>query len=177
VRVRRVEERLQLLAIEIVDERLVGLLNRDRMDPTRLVETRGEPIFQEPEEGVDGCQPRVARPRRVAALTFDVHQERQDQRRIQLLDLDLAWFDVQPVRREADQKLEAVGVGFASVLAGFPLARQMLAQECGEMRSQRGHAAAPQCNASPAAAICPIKIGVACRYQYRRSMQHRRDAW
>ena len=135
------------------------------MDPARLVKARRQPILQEAEERVDGGQPGVAGPGRVAAFALDVPQEGQDQWRVELLDLELARFDLELARREADQELEAVGVGFAGVGACLALMRQMLAQEGGEMRSERGHDACPRCNASPASAICAIRIGVACRYQ------------
>ena len=88
-RVRRVEQSLQLVTGEIADERLIGLLHRDRMDPTRLVEAGRHPVFQEAEERVDRSEPGIAGSRRVAALLLQMLQECQDQRRIEPLDLDL----------------------------------------------------------------------------------------
>src|SRR5690348_7325014 len=118
------------------------------------------------EERVDGRQPSVAGPGRVVAFALDVLEERQHPRRVELFDLEFARFDVQPARREADQELEAVGVRRAGVRTRHPLVREMFTQEGGKMRSERGHEVYPRCSASPASAICPIKIGVACRYQY-----------
>jgi hypothetical protein len=51
------------------------------------------------------------------------------------------------------------------VRARLPLVWEMFAQERGEMRSECSHEFCPRCSASPASAICLIKIGVACRYQ------------
>src|SRR5712691_8311775 len=164
-RVWRIEQRLHLLTRQIANQCLVGLLHRNRMDAARLVEARRQPILQESEEGVDGRQAGVAGPSRVVAFALDVLQEGQQQWCIELFDLELTGFDVQPARCEADHELEAVSVCRAGVRARLPLMREMFAEEGGKMRSERGHDVCPRCSASPASAICPIKIGVACRYQ------------
>jgi hypothetical protein len=59
------------------------------MDATRLVEAGRHPVLQEAEEGVDRCEPGIARPYRVAALLLQMLQEGQDQRGVKPLDLDL----------------------------------------------------------------------------------------
>ena len=66
---------------------------------------------------------------------------------------------------EADQQLEAVGIGIAGVRAGPALGRQMLAQEGSEMGRESCHGALPRCTVSLTAAIWAIRMGVACKYQ------------
>jgi hypothetical protein len=75
------------------------------VDPARLVEAAGQPVLQEVEERVDGGQAGVAGAGRVAALALEVLEEGQDQRRIQLLELEPARLDREPARREPDQEL------------------------------------------------------------------------
>src|SRR4051794_33761321 len=155
-RVWGVEQGLHLFMRQIADQRLVGLLHRNRMDAPRLVKARRQPILQEAEERVDARQSDVAGPGRVVTFDLDVLQEGQYQWRVDLFDVQLARFDFELARREADQELEAVSVRCAGVRACLALMREMLAQERGEMGSERGHDARPRCNASPASAICPI---------------------
>jgi hypothetical protein len=70
-------------------------------------------------------------------------EESEDERRVELLNLEPTWSDAKPVRREAAQDAEAVSIGFAGVRARSSLLRQMLAKEGCEVRSDRGHAAPP----------------------------------
>ena len=76
-RVWRIEQGLHLFARQIADQRLVGLLHRNRMDAPRLVEARRQPILQEAEERVDGRQPGIAGPGRVVTFALDVLEEGQ----------------------------------------------------------------------------------------------------
>ena len=131
------------------------------MNTARLIETRGQPVFQETEEGVDGGEPGVARPSRVPAVGLDVFEEGKDKRSVELFDLESIRFDPEPVRGEAYQNAKAVSVGFAGVRACPSLPRQMLAEERTKVRSERGHAAPPWWHASPASAICCMRKGVA----------------
>jgi hypothetical protein len=71
-RVRRIEQSLQLVARELADKGLIGLLHRDRMDPPRLIEAGRRPVFQQAEEGVDCRDPGVACSRRVPAFALQV---------------------------------------------------------------------------------------------------------
>src|SRR5215470_16845785 len=106
--IRCVEQRLQLFTGEIADERLIGLLHRDRMDPTRLVETGRHSILEEAKERVDRREPGIARTARVPSLLLQMRQEGQDQRRVEPFDLDLRWLNLEPAGSEAEQELEAL---------------------------------------------------------------------
>src|SRR5665213_102510 len=56
-----IQQRLHLITREIVDDRLVGLLYRDRTDPACLVEAARQAILEETEESLDCDQSCVAR--------------------------------------------------------------------------------------------------------------------
>ena len=92
-------------------------------------------------------------------------QERQDERRIKPLDLNLRRFDFEPAGGEAEQQLEGLRIRLAGMLACSAFFGQMLAQEAAQVRGERGHGAPPIINASPASAIWPMSSGVACKYQ------------
>jgi hypothetical protein len=138
-----IEQSLQLLPLKVSDKRLISLLHRNGMNPTGLVKTGGQSILEEPEERVDGGEPRIARACRVPAVGFDMLEESEDERCIELLNLERTWSDTEPARREAEQDTEAVSIGFAGVRARSSLLRQILAKEGCEVWSDRGHAAAP----------------------------------
>ena len=80
---------------------------------------RGEPV-----EGVNRAEPRVAGPRTVAAFVFEVAEERADQRRVQVVDVQLEWLLTSLVVREAQQQPERVAVGGDSLRAGIALGDQ-----------------------------------------------------
>lgn len=124
-RVRRVEQSLHLVAVEMSDEGLIDLLHRDRPDPACLIQTGREPILEEAEEGFDGGKTDVAGARRVAASFLDVFQEGENERRIKLLNLDAGRGNPQSGSREAEEQLKAVGVSRAGVRARSPLVRQI----------------------------------------------------
>src|SRR5215469_48265 len=115
-RIRRIKQRLQLLPRKVSDKRLVSLLHRNGMNPAGLVKTGRQPILEETEECVDGGEPRIARASRVPAVA-DMLEESEDERRVELLNLEPTWSDAKPVRREAEQDAEAVSIGFAGVRA------------------------------------------------------------
>ena len=100
-RVRRIQESLQLIAREVTDERLIGLLHGNCMDSARLIEAGRQSVLQETEERVDRGEPDVTSSRRVGARSLKMLQERQDERRIKPLDLNLRRLTLS--RREAKQ--------------------------------------------------------------------------
>lgn len=92
-------------------------------------------------------------------------QEYQDQRRVEPFDLDLRWLELEPAGGKLEQQLEAPGMRLAGMLVRPAFFGQVLAQEAAQLGGERGHAAPPMSNASPASAIWPIRVGVACKYQ------------
>ena len=106
-----------------------------------LVEAGSEPVFQESEEGVDRGKPSVAGAGGVASFPFNVLEKCKHQRRGQLLHSELPRFDAEAACGKADEELEAVGIGIASVWACPPFIWQMLTQEDGEMGRERCHGA------------------------------------
>jgi hypothetical protein len=73
-----VEHRLQLLPQKIGDQPPIRFLERDRQDAADLLQGCRLPVFEEAEEGLYGCQPDIARLRRVLARILEMLQEGAD---------------------------------------------------------------------------------------------------
>ena len=82
----------------------------DRHDPSDRLEVLGVHERCVPVEGVDRCQPVVARPRAVAAVLFEVVEERADQRRVEVVDVQLTGLFADLFGREREQQPEGVTV-------------------------------------------------------------------
>jgi hypothetical protein len=65
--IRGIEQSLDLSPVEVVDQRLVGLLGRDRSDAERQIQAGRNPILDVAEEGPDRGEPAVAGPHAAAA--------------------------------------------------------------------------------------------------------------
>src|SRR3546814_11318628 len=76
--IRGIEESLDLRPVEIVDQRLVGLLGRDRSDAERLIQAGRNPILDIPEEGSDRGEPAIAGSQTAAAPVLDMIEEGHD---------------------------------------------------------------------------------------------------
>ena len=162
---RRVENRKHLVTLQVIDQRLIGLLLGDCVHAPGLVEARRQSVLEEPKERVDGREPGIACSGRVAAFGLDMLEERQEELHIELFDLERGWPDLEPIGGKAHQELEARRIRLTGVRTCPALFRQVLAQEAAQVGGERGHAAPPTSNASPALAIWAIRTGVACRYQ------------
>jgi hypothetical protein len=112
--------------------------------PQCLIEACRHAIFEEAEERPHGRKPRIARPGLVAAIALEMLEERQNERNIDLLNLDPRRSCRQPARGKRDEQLKAVGIGVTGMRARTLIARQMFAQERREMGSERGHATPPR---------------------------------
>jgi hypothetical protein len=156
---------LNLVPCEVIDQLRVRPLYRQRTDTQRLVEAGGRLVLKIAKECPDRSEPRVPGARGVATLFLDMIEERQHKPGIKILHGKIARPPFDPLCREADQQSEAVGVSGNGMRTGATFARQMLAQESGEVRSKSCHAAPPWNSRSLASAIECIRTGVACRYQ------------
>ena len=63
LRIRRVEQGLQLLTVEVIYEGLVGLLEGNRHNASYLFDGRWNPILDEMHECLQGGQAGISRPR------------------------------------------------------------------------------------------------------------------
>jgi hypothetical protein len=142
--IRGIEQSLDLGPVEIVDQRLVGLLGRDRSDAECLIEAGRNPILDVPEEGPDRGEPAIAGPHAAAAADLDMVEEGHDHVGAEILDLKIGRSALQPIGSELDEEDEAVGIGLHRVRADGAFARQMFTQVCREMGSERRHAASPR---------------------------------
>ena len=76
--IRSIEQCLDLGPIKIVDQRLVGLLGRNRSNAQGLVQTGWKPILDVPEEGSDRGESAIARAHATATSVLDMVQEGHD---------------------------------------------------------------------------------------------------
>jgi hypothetical protein len=86
-------------------------------------------VLKEVEEGFYCRQPYVTCLWRIPACVFEIFEECTDQFRIELLQRQRRRFCAKFGRREFEQKLEAVCVRIACVLAGAAVTREIITQE------------------------------------------------
>jgi hypothetical protein len=142
--IRGIEQSLDLCPVEVVDQRLVGLLGRDRSDAKGLIQAGRNTILDVAEEGPDRGEPAIAGPHTAAATVLDMVEEGHDHVGAEILDLEIGRPTLQPIGSELDQEDEAVGIGLHRVRTDSTFARQMFTQVDREMRSERRHAASPR---------------------------------
>ncbi len=94
-----------------------------------------------------------------------MRQERDDHRRIEILDRKPRRPGSQPFSGEVEQQLEAEGIGLAGLRAVASLIGHVIAQEAGDERSELRHVALSPTSISAAVAISAINSGVVSRYQ------------
>lgn len=83
----RIQDRLHFLDRQVADQPRVGFLWWDRQDAPNLVDRRGLTTFEEVHERLDGCQADVSGTWAIGARGFEMMQERDHQRRIDLLQV------------------------------------------------------------------------------------------
>jgi hypothetical protein len=154
-----VEQRLHLVAAEIVNQPRVGPFDRQCPDANRLLKAGRRPVLDVAEEAPDGREADVAGARAVAAVALQMVEEGADERHVEILDLKIGRLPLHPGGGEAQEQDEAVRVGCDRMRARAAFARG------GEMGRERRHSA-PPANACSAAAAMPFsRTGVASRYQ------------
>jgi hypothetical protein len=145
---------------------LIRFLERDRQDAANMVQGYRLPVFEEAEEGLDGRQSDVARHRRVFARILEILQEGADEASVELFQRQRRWPDLQSLRGEHEEQLEAQGIGVTRVPTDATLAGERLVEEHLDEGSNRRHDCLPsQMNSSPAAATSRMRSAVASRYQ------------
>ena len=113
----------------------------------------------------DRRQARVAGPDRVAALVLEVIQERADQRRLEIVDVEIAGRLVTVLGGECKQQADRVAVGGDRMRAGLSLGDQPIGEERLQRRREQAHLAPPSARSRRSAAS-PSSSGAACKYQY-----------
>jgi hypothetical protein len=106
----------------------------------------------EAEHRVDRRQPGVAGARAVAAISFEMVEEGRDQRRVEVLDLELAWLLARAALREREQQPEGVAVGGDRVRAGALLVDQPVGEERLKRGCERAHERPPEASSRRSAA-------------------------
>jgi len=116
------------------------------------------------EQGVDGGPPVVAGGGAVVAVAFEVVQERRDERRVELGDVQGGGRLAEAFGCEGQQEPEGELVGADGVRAGGALADQPVGEVGLQCGGERGHGRAPYRVCSRPAASS-ISSGDADRYQ------------
>jgi hypothetical protein len=126
--VRRGEQRFDLGGVEVVDGVSLVAFGRDREHPADRVQLLG--VFERCElvERVDRRQAVVAGPWAVAAVLFEVGEERADQRCVEVIDAQIARVLAGRGRGECEQQPERVAVGRDRLPAGVELRDQTLSE-------------------------------------------------
>ena len=121
-RVRRVEQSPCFRPVERADEWHFALLRREFTHLRGEVEISRAAELEEPEEGLDGREPGIACAHPVSPIPFEMFEEFEKSRYVEMTDLELAGPDGVFVRREHDQQLEAQGITFNGMPARAPVA-------------------------------------------------------
>ena len=129
--IRRLEQRIHFVPVEIFERGNIALLLRDRMHPCRQFEMIRVPELEETEEGFERGQTGVAGIDTVAPFGLEMVEEGEDGVDIEMADLERAGTDAVPVRGEDREQPEARGVAHDGVPAGSPVTGEILLQEGG----------------------------------------------
>jgi hypothetical protein len=124
---------------EVGDGLAVGPFGRDghdALDDGCVVEVAQ---CREAEQRVDRGQPGVAGADAVAAVVFEVVEERADQRRVEVGDLERGGLPAGLAGCEGQEQPERVAVGRDGVRAGSSLAGQVVGEERLDGGRERGH--------------------------------------
>src|SRR6516165_5785039 len=164
-----VENGLQLIPQKIGDQAPIRFLEWDRQDAADMFQGCRLPVFEETEEGLDGRKTDIARHRRVLALILKIFQEGADERRIELLQRQRRWRDLQSLCSEHEEQLEAQGIRVARMATDASLAGECLIEERFDEGSNRRHDCLPSVmNPSLAAAMSRMRSAVTSRYRSHR---------
>jgi hypothetical protein len=85
--VRGIQNRLHFLGSEVPDKPCICFLRGDGQNTSDLLQRRGHAIFHVMHERFDGCEPDVSGTSAISATGFQMVQEVQNQRSVQLLQL------------------------------------------------------------------------------------------
>src|SRR5947209_10355494 len=93
-------------------------------------------------------------------------QKRDDQRRIDLLQVQSRGRDVRSLTGEFQEQFERVGIRIRGVTTGAALDRQSRLKEGSDVWRERRHGRPPMTKRSQRSAMSSISSGTASRYQY-----------
>ena len=151
-----IEDSPDLLGAQMAHRLDVDLDRGDGQHATNLLERSGTAMLHEPHERLDGRQPSVTATPGVAAGLLEMSEKGQDERRIEVLEVEVGRGDLQPVRREGEEKLERVGIAVDGVRTHTPIDGEALSEPGGDMRRDGDHGAPPRSRASQASAMSVI---------------------
>lgn len=133
------EQRLDLCRVEVVDDGVLVAFGRDRHHPGDRPGVLGVAQRSEPVERMDRCEPRVTRARTVVAVVFEVVEERPDQRRVEVVEIELERLFAGLLAREGQEQPECVAICSDRLRAGVALRDQTIGEPCLQCRGECGH--------------------------------------
>ena len=164
VTVGRGEQRFDLWLVEVGDRRFLVSFGGDlehAADVGGVLGVSGGGVLV---ERVDRRQPGVAGPDGVAAVCFEVVEERADQRRVEIGEVKLTRLLAGLLLRELQQQPQRVAVSSDRPWADVLLGHQPVGEERLKRRREQAHRFAPIA-LSRSRATSSSNSGTACRYQ------------
>ena len=141
---RSIQDGLQFFGIEVFDKACDGFLCRDCENPMDLFQSGGRTIFHKAHEGFDGRQSDVSGTGAIAPRCFQMIQKLENQRRINLLQIQLGWCGLQAMAGIFKEKLKSVCIGVAGVAAGMTFDGQTLLEKGCDMRCNEDRGRPPE---------------------------------
>ena len=163
--VRGPEQRFDLCEVQVGDLVALVALGGDRHHPGDRCGVLGVLQRGVSVEAVDRGQAVVARAGAVVAVVFEVGEERADQRRVEIIEVELVGLFAGVVLGEGEQQTEGVAVGRDRVGAGVALGDQSLGEERLEGRGEQCHDSPSGSRWSRRELTWAISSGTDCRYQ------------
>src|ERR1700687_5741600 len=134
--IHRLEERCQLIALEVVDFRAWRVFERDPKDPLTLGEARRISRPDESEEDVQSREPNIARGDRVLALTLEVVEEGEHDLRGEISESEIRNGFSAVLADEREEQLEPVAVAHRGVGTDLPLGAKVIVKEGMEVSAE-----------------------------------------
>ena len=122
----------------------IEALGRNGQNPVDDGGTFGMPKGRVSEQGTDRGKPRIAGARAVLSMALQMIEEGADQRRVEIVDLQLAWLAAFPLRGKDQQQPHRIAVGTKRVRADLTLTDKAIGEEDLQGRGERGHASPPR---------------------------------
>ena len=163
--VRDREQRLDLRVVEVADDGLFPVLERDGQYLGDEFGVLGVAERGVGEQRVDRGEAGVAGPGAVPPVLFEHHEESADELGVEQCNVDVAGPDAGLLLHVAEQQPERVAVGGDGVTARGPLPREVVGEERLQRRGERAHLPAPGMNAAIRSETAAISSGVELRYQ------------
>jgi hypothetical protein len=117
-----------MLCLEVPDHASSCALRANRKDALVLTGSRDIAVEEVPDEAVDGCEPAVARRRRVGSRRLKVIEKRENGLHPDVVELEALDRAPHSLREEEEEEPEGVPIGADGMCACTTRAPQMVAE-------------------------------------------------